>query len=131
MLIEAEEKIIPLWRCLKESQYGKRLGDRILVLQTLLSLLVKVRKMSGQSEDFRWVLFHSESIKRILCLVPVEVKTDFFRFCSENNIKLEWNESSIPPEADLRNDVVKQSKKDAAENTGEVIDEILIDSLSE
>ena len=38
MLIEAEEKIIPLWRCLKESQYGKRLGERILVLQTLLSL---------------------------------------------------------------------------------------------
>ena len=27
MLIEAEEKIIALWRCLKQSQYGKRLGE--------------------------------------------------------------------------------------------------------
>ena len=93
-------------------------------------------------------------IKRILRLVPVKVKTEFFHYCTENKVTLKWNdgsyyvefgkfiqneytvtletlESSIPPEADLRNDVVKQSKKDAAENTGEVIDEILIDSLSE
>ena len=30
MLIEAEEKIIPLWRCLKESQYGNVLEREFL-----------------------------------------------------------------------------------------------------
>ena len=94
MLIEAEGKIIPLWRCLKESQYGKRLGERILVLQILLSLLVKVKKMSDQSEDFRGVLFHSEFIKRILRLVPVKVKTEFFHYCTENKVTLKWNDGS-------------------------------------
>ena len=84
--------------------------------------------MSDQSEDFRGVLFHSEFIKRILRLVPVKVKTEFFHYCTENKVTLKWNDgsyyvefgkfiqneyrvtletldSSIPPEGDLRNDV--------------------------
>ena len=52
MLIEAEEKIIPLWCCLKESQYGKRLGERILFCQTLLLFLDKLKKMSERGKDF-------------------------------------------------------------------------------
>ena len=88
MLIEAEEEIIPLWRCLKQSQIDKRIGERILVFQTLISLLVKVKKMSDQSEDCRAEMFHSEFIKRILRLVPVKVRHDFFHYSCDNEIKL-------------------------------------------
>ena len=50
--------------------------------------------MSDQSEDFRAEMFHSEFIKRILWLVPGKVGTDFFRYCSENKVKLQWNDGS-------------------------------------
>ena len=37
MVIEAEERIAPLWCCLKQCQSNKRLGEKVLVYQTLLS----------------------------------------------------------------------------------------------
>ena len=108
--------------------------------------------MSGQSEDFRGVLFHSESVKRILRLVPVKVKTEFFHYCTENKVTLKWNdgsyyvefgkfiqneyrvaletlESSVAPEADMRNDVVEQFKRDA-EGVGELREETLSENES-
>ena len=82
--------------------------------------------------------------------MPVKVRNDFIRYCSENKIKLEWNdgsyymafgkffheeyrvtleilEYSVAPEADIRNDVVEQSRR-VTENG---INENLEDSVSE
>ena len=46
MLIEAEERIAPLWCCLKQCQSNKRLGEKVLVYQTLLSFLDKLKDVA-------------------------------------------------------------------------------------
>ena len=154
MLIEAEEKITPLWRGLAQCQFNERLGERVLVFQTLLSFLDKLKEMSERGKDFEVNIFNSTVVKRIHRLVPVKVRNDFIRYCFENKIKLEWTDgshymglgkfiqeeyrvtletlrNSVVPEVDLRNDVVEQSKRNAAEGTGEDTDENLEESMSE
>ena len=153
MLIEAEEKIIPLWRGLTQCRDDERLGEKVLVFQTLLSFLDKLKEMSERGKDFEVNLFNSTVVKRIHRLVPVKVRNEFIRYCFDNKIKLEWTDgshyiglgkfiqeeyrvaletlrNSVVPEADLRNDVVEQSKRDAAEGTDENLEESMSESES-
>ena len=95
MLIEAEERIAPLWCCLKQCQSNKRLGEKVLVYQTLLSFLDKLKDVAERGNDFKEAIFHSAFIKRILRLVPVKVRDDFFPYCHENKVTLEWNDEVI------------------------------------
>ena len=94
MLIEAEERITPLLCCLKHCRSNKRLGEKVLFYQTLLLFLDKLKDVAERGNDFKEVIFHSAFIKRILRLVPVKVRDDFFPYCRENKVTLEWNDGS-------------------------------------
>ena len=150
-LIEAYVKITPLSSCLKWNDFHSRLGERILVLQSLLSLLSKLKGMSERSNDFKEIIFHKETTKQILQLVPSNVRTEFIRECRDKKIMLNHHDGSyymafhnfihneyvigiratrdLPTDSSELKDVVEQSMRDA-EGVGEFHEETLSEDES-
>ena len=98
-MIEAGEEITPAWRRLQarndrikanRSSGIVSVGEKILILQNLLSLLNRLKEMSKRGGRFKANIFSSLVILPILRLVPSEVRGDFYRECVDNKFNMEY-----------------------------------------
>ena len=67
-MIEANEKMAQIWRRLKRIPSNKRLGEKIVVLRVMLSLLNKLKVMSERGNKFKEIIFSPDHIKKIATL---------------------------------------------------------------
>ena len=150
VLIEANEKMAPIWRRLKRIPSNKRLGERIVVLRVMLSLLNKLKEMSERGKKFKEIIFSPDHIKQILWLVPSKVRNDFVvkcfknlgcknetyymefqKFMQQEYIQtIEWLDMAPTPYSDLKDVVVEQFKEDATKDADEDLEDSMSDNES-
>ena len=143
-MIEANEKMAPIWRRLKRIPSNKRLGERIVVLRVMLSLLNKLKEMSERGKKFKEIIFSPDHIKQILWLVPSKVRNDFVvkcfknlgcknetyymefqKFMQQEYIQtIEWLDMAPTPYSDLKDVVVEQFKEDATKDADKELDSL-------
>ena len=63
-MTEANEKMAPRWRRLKRIPSNKRLGEKIVVLRVMLSLLNKLKVMSECDNKFKEIILHQTTLDK-------------------------------------------------------------------
>ena len=156
MTVEANMEIRPLWRRVKWRTFKDRLAENILALQSLTTLLDSLVEMSKRSDEFHKCIFHIDTLRQIYCLVPRKAHRDFAYRRVDKGLKdlVYWRDPErylmefkefiqeellrasnvigglIPNTDELKNDIVKQSEREANEETDEDLEDSVSDNES-